>query len=295
MPEDDGIAPRSGRRLHIMNGLAYSPHEIFARNLLDLSTRRGSIADACRGLGMNRQQFSKYLAGTTLPSRESLARICAYFEVGPESLFLPAAVAPGSTTGPAPGLTDNLVSRAIAAAAGSMTGTELRAGCYNLFFPWPGNPDMCVKAGLAVYRRDGFTLFSRLAKYQVSGRRNTRRARRRDDGIVLRSNGSLHMLAHERKGFRDISLLSFGRANALGPGTMNGLALGSITVPDPVAMRVSLEYRGSLAAMREAIETSGLIPASSPEVPEEFRAAMRQSSAGATPYLTTFNPAAGDV
>ncbi len=46
---------------------AVGPHQNFAANLLALCNRHGTIASVCRLLGINRQQFNKYLAGTNLP------------------------------------------------------------------------------------------------------------------------------------------------------------------------------------------------------------------------------------
>jgi transcriptional regulator with XRE-family HTH domain len=40
-----------------------------------------SIAHVCRRIGINRQQFNKYLAGRARPSRSNMRRICNFFGV----------------------------------------------------------------------------------------------------------------------------------------------------------------------------------------------------------------------
>mgnify|MGYP001972390984 CR=1 FL=1 len=40
-----------------------------------------SIAAVCRRVGINRQQFNKYLAGAVRPSRHNMRRICDFFGV----------------------------------------------------------------------------------------------------------------------------------------------------------------------------------------------------------------------
>ena len=55
--------------------------ETMARNLRILCEERGSIAKVCRKIGINRQQFNKYLAGQCMPNKSSLYKICSYFEI----------------------------------------------------------------------------------------------------------------------------------------------------------------------------------------------------------------------
>ncbi len=67
---------------------AYSLHTgILPKNLMALCRRHGSIASVCRELDMNRQQFNKYLTGTVLPAPATLEKICAFFDIVPQTLF----------------------------------------------------------------------------------------------------------------------------------------------------------------------------------------------------------------
>lgn len=50
-------------------------------NLSLLCSYYDSIADVCRRLGMNRQQFNKYLNSSAFPSRKNLTKICNFFGV----------------------------------------------------------------------------------------------------------------------------------------------------------------------------------------------------------------------
>lgn len=49
--------------------------ENLTRNLCEVVARGPSVADFCRRVGINRQQFNKYLAGTHLPSHRSMLKI----------------------------------------------------------------------------------------------------------------------------------------------------------------------------------------------------------------------------
>ena len=59
----------------------------FAANLRLLCSRQGSISQVCRKLGINRQQFNKYLSGRHSPSIENTRVIANYFGIGPEVMF----------------------------------------------------------------------------------------------------------------------------------------------------------------------------------------------------------------
>ena len=66
----------------------------FARTLKSLCGSKGSINKVCLELGVNRQQFAKYLTGSTLPSLYALQRMADYFEVDPSVFFV---ARPGSS------------------------------------------------------------------------------------------------------------------------------------------------------------------------------------------------------
>ncbi len=60
----------------------------FRQNLTLLCSYLPSIAEVCRKLELNRQQFNKYLAGTSRPSRRNMRRICDFFGVSESELLM---------------------------------------------------------------------------------------------------------------------------------------------------------------------------------------------------------------
>lgn len=48
-----------------------------------------SIADICRGIGINRQQFNRYLNGDNCPRSYNMRQICHYFGLSKKELLLP--------------------------------------------------------------------------------------------------------------------------------------------------------------------------------------------------------------
>jgi len=66
-------------------------NEDFPQNLSLLCSYERSIAEVCRKLRINRQQFNKYLSGTVFPSRHNLRVICDHFGVTDSEILMPTA------------------------------------------------------------------------------------------------------------------------------------------------------------------------------------------------------------
>lgn len=60
----------------------------FPENLKKLCSVEKSIADVCRNIGINRQQFNKYLNGSSTPSTYNMRKICNYFQIDERILML---------------------------------------------------------------------------------------------------------------------------------------------------------------------------------------------------------------
>ena len=58
----------------------------FAINLRLICQQYRSVAEVCRLLEMNRQQFNKYLSGKIYPSKHNLSRICQFLKLSEEQL-----------------------------------------------------------------------------------------------------------------------------------------------------------------------------------------------------------------
>lgn len=61
-----------------------------ANNLRLLCSTESSVSAICRQIGVNRQQFSKYLSGSVRPSPANMRKIAVYFGVRPSEFLLPA-------------------------------------------------------------------------------------------------------------------------------------------------------------------------------------------------------------
>ena len=66
----------------------------FSTTLRTLCAGRGTHAEICAELGINRQQFAKYLSGNNIPSAFIIQKLVNYFDVSADLLFLNAHAKP---------------------------------------------------------------------------------------------------------------------------------------------------------------------------------------------------------
>ncbi len=252
----------------------FSPHRNFADNLRRLCIRHGSIAAVCRAIGMNRQQFNKYLSGSTLPNAATLERICAFFRIESESLFLDPMAQRQTAGGALPGSLPLAALKLAASASARLQPATLHAGCYHLYTLWPRDAASCLREALLVQRKDGTTVFTRFTRYRPVGGRKQYFLTGRHDGIVLESAKARFLLALSHRGCGEVSLMSLGAENALSKGFLSGLALVMAPSGEPLALRATLQFRGGAEALRRTIAAAGVLPLSDATVPDEVRQSL---------------------
>lgn len=267
----------------------FSPHRNFADNLRALCTRHGSIAAVCRALGMNRQQFNKYLSGSTLPNVATLEKICGFFRIESESLFHdPAGFLQPKAAPSLGGLPLHGLGFAATAIAG-LQPTTLRAGCYHVYSLWPRDEGKCLREALIIQKKAGATLFTRFTKYRAVGQRKSYFLSGRHDGVVLESDKARFLLSLGRKGCGEVSLVSIGAENALSQGLLNGLALVMAPSGTPQAVRATLQFRGGAELLRQTIREAGILPLSDPSIPEEVRLSLTLPRQAPVAHLEAFS------
>ena len=228
------------------------------QNLKFLCAEKPSVAAICRDIGINHQQFSKYLTGRSKPSAHNLRRIAQYFGLEDEDLNAPHAhLVRTYRTSRA-----TLETRRADPLAGVFPGdlTKLRPflGAYQVFFHAPVATDSIVVNTVFLNERNG-VVYSRLIEAlkdgSVTGRRWTR-----CDGKVAFQDGRVFVVDTER---RDESALSM---YVLSPpprqkrqylfGAMCFLA--SLPRRTPYASKVVWKKFDNFRSVRELFETCGV-------------------------------------
>ena len=267
----------------------FSPHRNFADNLRAMCARQGSIAAVCRALGMNRQQFNKYLSGSTLPSAATLEKICSFFRIESGTLFHdPARLQKPTEEALLGGLPLHGLGFAASAFA-AMQPTTLHAGCYHLYTPWPRDMAKSLREAVLIQKKGGTTVFTRFTKYRAVGQQRHYYLSGRHDGIVLESERARFLLSLNRKGCGEVSLVSIGAENALSQGFLSGLALTMTPMGMPQAMRATLQFRGGAELLKRTIREAGVLSLTDQSIPEEVLQSLTLPSAAAAAHLEAFS------
>lgn len=134
----------------------------FSQNLKLMCRYEKSVSEVCRAIDINRQQFNKYLNGTSKPSSYNLQRICEYFQVQLSDFHLPplefadqAKFRLGGRRGANEGQSQHLLKRAF---PGDLRTLRRYLGYYATHchsFSWPG---YYLTVMVCVYERDGMVL-----------------------------------------------------------------------------------------------------------------------------------------
>ena len=239
-------------------------------NLRHACSFEKSVSHVCRSVGINRQQFSKYLAGTATPSSYNMHRICDYFGIRPIDFMLQPEEfaqrlgATGKRELAATGL-ELETTPLLQAFPGNRRALSRYLGDYLTYchsFSWNG---YVLKAFTRLYERDGL-IFSKTIE----------RARDPEDGELYLSkyNGMVSLLGNrifimEHQSLANDALVE----TVLHPttrselGLMRGVTFGvSSKQRRPYISRSVWKFMGTNADVRSAIEAIGLFPVNSIQV-----------------------------
>ena len=120
-----------------------------AKNLQVLCSRVKSVSELCRELTLNRQQFARYLSGTSKPSQFNLGKIANHFLLTVPELCLPHGeflkLRPEASNGLRP-IHSSLISKALDAPAGSLEQIKSFVGYYFVYLQSPTEPSSLLKS-----------------------------------------------------------------------------------------------------------------------------------------------------
>jgi transcriptional regulator with XRE-family HTH domain len=253
-----------------------SIYSIFAQNLRAQCHRFGSIEHVCRGAGINRQQFNKYLAGQVLPNARTLTRICSFLGIREEQLFSGQDVGNGQTTfqGNDSEKPDIAMLSRLGLKPSPADSLPIMQGYYLCYFPLQHFDKHLVVSSLALYSRKGMMCFSRRTAFRSPSNPKTLVANGRHRGVVVGQEGGAYLIGFNRGTPAHPSLI-FLDANLLSGNTlMMGLAL-TRGISKPLASRVVVQYCGNtIASGRRCLSRAGVISASDPSLDPEITLAF---------------------
>lgn len=173
-------------------------------NLRFLCAERQSTAQVCRDVGINQQQFSKYLSGRSNPSANNLRRIARYFGVEDTELLGAHAQLVRSYRAKTATLREHRQDPLANVFPGDLAQLRPFLGAYQVYFQAPVDPNGYVVNSVFLDERNG-VVYSRLIE-ALTDTTLKRRRWTRCDGKVSYQNGRLFVVDSERKNENALSM-----------------------------------------------------------------------------------------
>ena len=244
----------------------------FTLNLRHLCADRPSVASVCRDIGMNHQQFSKYLSGRARPSPNNLRRISRYFGIsepiltGGHTEFQQHAARKFRTE------KERRQDPLIDVFPGDLARLRPHLGAYQVFFRAPGDSTSVIANAAFLDERDGI-VFSRIVETLRDTRSATRRWTRCDGKAAYRS-GQIFVSDRERGNDAPLSMYILTRPHRDKSGHLYGTMsyLASLSGRIPTSSPVVWKKVKSYVSVREVFEFCGIYAGDSAKIDPKVRA-----------------------
>src|SRR6056297_89037 len=234
----------------------------FSRNLSLLCSYFASIAEVCRKLEFNRQQFNKYLAGTARPSRHNMRRICDFFGVTEAELLLEPSqfeeiialkrkpVRQEELSKPLRHL-DKLYQRS--------QSLEKYLGYYFRYFYSFGNPGKVIRSLALIHKEDDKYYWKNIEVLRDPASGHTTGVNKYE-GVLFYLADRIYIMEYESIELNTITQATLYPSHRSRLDVLLGIQTGGPTRRGrkPGASKVALEYLGRAIDVRAALRRTGL-------------------------------------
>ncbi|WP_420548102.1 helix-turn-helix transcriptional regulator [Curvivirga sp.] len=240
--------------------------ENFSKNLRSLCADYGSMAHICREIGINRQQFNRYVNGAGMPSAHNLRRIARYFKVSEESLMLDHEAfviehinqKSPNTTSPLEFMADVFKNQA----------KHLRRylGVYHAHFISPSWEGHIMRSLFWLREEDGVVVSH--SNERASNPDSSVIMRTRYDGLVAFRGNKIYLVERSRSDDGVISETILFPAHRQQIQYLRGLSFGVAFQPQPIPFNTKIIWKRvpTKITAREAIAATGIFPFNSPQI-----------------------------
>ncbi|TPN13063.1 helix-turn-helix transcriptional regulator [Mesorhizobium sp. B2-3-3] len=242
--------------------------ENVAANLRRLVSGHASVSAVCRGLGMNRSQFERYLQGKSVPNQATARLICAYFGIDEDELYgAPQAVAPGYPDLPPMHQTlyENMVRGPSPAIAG---------GTYFTYFAVPDHADLLMRSVTFVRREAELVTFRRVTRWTKGHHHGGARAPGWHYGVVISRLNWIYFAGINRRQTAEPSIVAVQWAPFSEP-VLVGKAF-VLTGAGPVCVRVIMRQELGGISLKQAMRISGIVSLDDPRLDHLVASLVRE-------------------
>ena len=240
-------------------------------NLKLLCSEKPSAAKVCRDIGINQQQFSKYLTGRARPSAHNLRRIAEYFGVEDTVLLGSHKELVASRRRRNATLRERRQDPLANAFPGDLARLRPYLGAYQVYFNAPVVPGGYVVNAVFLDERNG-VVYSRLIEALIDRSLQHRRWTR-CDGKVSYQNGRIFVVDNERQNESALSMYIVSspprQKGRYLFGTMCFLA--SMPRRTPYASKVVWKKFDAFRSVKELFGSCGMYSAKNPNLDPVIR------------------------
>ncbi len=248
-----------------------------AENLKLLTSYYKSVAEVCRRLDINRQQFNKYLNGSSMPSRHTLQRICNFFGVEDYELLLPPdefreLVSLKPRRGSLEAVSNvPLTEHVDSVFAASRSDAERYAGYYFAYRYSYSDTNMLQKSLVSFWQEDDRMLSKRMERFHEPDSDESGPFLCKYLGYLLFLHDRLYVIEYDTLKREEISQTVLYPGNRNRVTWLSGLNLGVSTRDDRRigCGRVLYQYLGREINLKRAVNHLGKFHANSDEVPQK--------------------------
>ena len=258
-----------------------------ALNLRLLCGTWKSVSEVCRRIGINRQQFGRYLSGACRPSRFNMARICDFFGVTASDLDLPTAEFESRFSDASRGLGGGGWLGSFVEQTFPADEQNLRnyLGFYHAYFHSFGWSGLVMRTLVCFFEHRGRVLSKTIERMKdpVHGARFIFKY----DGVVTMRGDRLFIVDVESLGQEDIGLTVLYRTYRSHVTHLTGLTMGASSRPgrDPAAARIVFQFLGRTIDYWVALRSCGLFSPNARELDPRLISMIANDPAEEEPVL----------
>lgn len=250
----------------------------YAGNLTYLTSTVGTIAQVCSDIGINRQQFNKYLTGQHLPSRRNQAKIAKHFLVSEKDFYLPTNLVRKMYAGTGQDLMNAVRSSPELNDHTTRVLAEEReladySGIYYRYQVSSIYQNTVLRSVLKIYEKEGFHFYYYVERFKNLDNPRSTAFSFRYHGLCNRIGGKLFLIDTESSGNNEMTFAALTPIARKPQSMMFGIACGvaANVFREPYATKVALvlEARGKL--MPSHMRKASSLDLSDLSVPEEVR------------------------
>ncbi|HEY0294985.1 MAG TPA: helix-turn-helix transcriptional regulator [Bordetella sp.] len=228
------------------------------RNLRALVGQFESVAEFCRKIGVNRQQFNKYLAGVHAPSNKTMRHLADAFGLSVDDFLLGrqeflAKMATGRPDSPAPRADNTHFEKFQALAVGSAAQLKPFLGTYFRYHHSSIYPGHIVRAVTIIYSAGPVVKYLTVERFPMPAGEGKGSYSFFYSGICYLLGDRLFMLDYERRQENELTLAVLMPQYRTPMKYLFGLLTGvaSTTFRQPFSSRVVLEKRSDDTTVRK--------------------------------------------